>query len=51
MRIKHIDNYQCPKYKEFIEKSNKIIRQNKDIQFRLGYCMEIDLKGIKYGKR
>lgn len=47
IKKKQIDNYQCDKYKEFIRKSNKVIRQNPIIQFRLGWCMEIDLKGIK----
>lgn len=47
MRIRHIGTYQCDKYKEFIKRTNQAIRTNEEAQFRLGYCMEIDLKEIK----
>lgn len=47
MKIKQISTYQCDGYKKFIESTNKHIRENKQIQFKLGYCMEINLKGVK----
>lgn len=41
MVIKHIDTYQCDKYKKNMEKLNK------RIHFQLGHCIEIDLKGVR----
>lgn len=41
MKIKHIDTYQCDKYKKNMEQLNK------QIHFQLGHCIEINLKGVK----
>lgn len=41
MKIKKIINYQCDNYKIFIKKLND------QIHFKLGHCVEVDLRGIK----
>lgn len=45
MKIKKIDTYQCDKTKAFFKKLDN------HIHFKLGHCIEIDLRGIKYGTK